>query len=82
MKIVGQAFFINQKVDFLKFSFSNFLGCVHDRTQVTKPMVYSKLESPVVDRLPFTMHWKLSELCQNFSKMIISQNESFQFIGH
>ena len=38
-------FFINQKNDFLKFCFSKNLGCVRDRTQVTKTMVYSKVES-------------------------------------
>ena len=32
-------------VDFLIFIFSKFLGCIPDRRQVTKSMVYSKLES-------------------------------------
>ena len=31
---------------FRKKNFSEFLGCVRDRTQVTKTMVHSKLESP------------------------------------
>ena len=49
MEIVDKHFFIRQKIVFYfekKNYSSKFLGCVRDRTQVTKPIVYSKLESP------------------------------------
>ena len=47
MQIVWLAFSHKPKtVDFLIFIFSKILGCIPDRGQVTKSMVYSKLESP------------------------------------
>ena len=46
MENVGKAFFFIKKLIFKNFYFLKFLGCVRDQKQVTKTMVYSKLESP------------------------------------